>query len=111
MTSNSLDACFQLVADRRRRRVIQQLRHETDGTTTIDDLVDRLHSGGSVSADDRHVDREDLAIQLHHTTLPKLEDHGVVDYDHRSGTVRYQPNDQVETVLDSLHDDVSVANP
>jgi len=110
MANDSLDACLNLVADRRRRRVIRQLRRE-GGTTTFDDLVDRLHDGGLLTDDDRHRDRERLAIQLQHTHLPKLADHGVVEYDHRSGIVRYQPDERIEAVLDSLSVDVSLSSP
>lgn len=91
MTEQSFDACLQLVADSRRRRTVQQLRHADDGKTTVDDLVDRLHSGEPVS----DVDRQRLAIQLSHVHLPKLDDHGVVEYDRESGTVQYQPNPQI----------------
>lgn len=110
MTNQSLDACLDLVSDGRRRRVIQHLRHETDGTTTVEDLVDRIHHGGSAS-DDRIRDRERLAIQLHHAHLPKLQDHGVVEYDPGNGAVRYQPSDQLEEVLDSLSEELSLPSP
>lgn len=110
MNEQPLDSCLQLVADRRRRRVIQQLRHENGRRTTVDDLVDRLHGDGTVFDDDRRVDRERIAIQLYHSSLPKLEDHGVVEHDRSSGTVRYRSNDLVEAVLDSLPDEVPVSN-
>jgi hypothetical protein len=72
MTTHDLDACLQLVADRHRRRIIDHLRHETDGTTTFDDLVDRIHGRAADSTTTPTRDREELAIQLHHTHLPKL---------------------------------------
>lgn len=106
MVGHTLDDCLQLIADRCRRRVIHQLRHETTGKTTIDDLVDRMYSGELKFDDNRSMDREQLAIHLHHTSLPKLEDHGVVEHDRGSGTVRYRSNDQVEAVLDSLPDEL-----
>lgn len=109
MSEHSLDACLTVVADRRRRQIIQQLRHEADGTMAFDDLVDgirRARSGGGV---DPLRDWENLAIELEHTHLPKLADHGVVDYDRRSGAVRYHPVEQIETVLDSLPERASQA--
>lgn len=110
VTHDSLDACLRLLSDRRRRRVIRQLRHEATGETTIDDLVDRLHSDGPSSDADRRTDREQLVIQLYHSILPALADHGVVEYDRRSGIVRYQPDEQVDAVLDSLPEETSVAD-
>lgn len=110
MNGHSIDRCLQLVADRNRRRIIQRLRHETSSETAVDDLVDRLHSEGSVS-DDGRMSREQLTIQLYHVSLPKLEAHGVIEHDRGRGIVRYQPNDLVETVLDSIPGAVSVSNP
>lgn len=100
--TNSLDACLQLVADRHRRRVIHHLRHGTDGTTTLENLVDQLHSSRPDNKSDPLRDREQLAIQLHHTHLPKLAEYGVLEFELGSGTVRYQANEQVEKILDSL---------
>ena len=107
MMSHNLDACLQLVADRHRRQVLHHLRREANGTTTFGDLVDQVHSSVPDSKNGPLQDREELAIQLQHTHLPKLAEHGVVEFEHRSGTVRYQPDEQVETVLDSLPGEVS----
>ncbi|MFB6201942.1 MAG: ArsR family transcriptional regulator [Halorhabdus sp.] len=108
MTNHGLDACLPLVADRHRRRVIQCLRHESTGTTTFEALVDQVHSLGSDSSNGPRRDREELAIQLRHTHLPKLADRGVVEFDHRTGVVRYHPDEQLETVLDSLPEEVAL---
>lgn len=110
MTERDLDTLLQLLADRRRRQAIHYLRHEADGKTTIDSLADRLHSGGS-DAGDQTTEREELVIQLYHAHLPKLADHGVVEFDPENGAVRYQPDKQFETVLDSLSDELSLASP
>jgi len=111
MTDHSLDACLEIVADRNRRRIIQHLRHETTGTTRFDDLVEQISSRASDSKNGPPRDREELAMQLQHTHLPKLADHGVVEYEHRTGAVQYHPDEQVETVLDSLPEEVSLPSP
>ena len=111
MTNHSLDACLRLVADRHRRRIIHHLRHEANGTTTFDDLVDHMPRRAPDAKDGPPQDREALAIQLHHTHLPQLADHGVVEFEHRTGVVRYHPDEQIETVLDSLPEEVSPPNP
>jgi hypothetical protein len=87
------------------------LRHEADGTVTFDDLVDQLLRDGTVTGDDQLRDREQLAVQLQHTHLPKLADHGVVEYERRSGAVRYRPSEPVERVLDTLPGEVSIPDP
>jgi DNA-binding transcriptional ArsR family regulator len=111
MTNHSLDACLQVVADRNRRRIIHHLRHEATGTTKFDDLVEQISSRASDSKNGPPRDREELAMQLQHTHLPKLADHGVVEYEHRTGAVQYHPDEQVETVLDSLPEEVSLPSP
>jgi hypothetical protein len=111
MTNHGLDACLRLVADRHRRLAIHHLRHETNGATTVDDLVDQMHRRASDAKNGPLQEREALAIQLHHTHLPKLADHGVVDFEHTTGAVRYHPDEQVETVLDSLREEASLPNP
>jgi hypothetical protein len=110
MSHTGLDACLGLVADRRRRRLIQQLRRSATGETTIDDLVDQLHGSEQVAAEGWPRDRMELATQLHHTHLPKLSDFGVVNYDPGRGTVHYQPVEHVEAVLDSLPGEVAATN-
>lgn len=110
MTERSLDTLLQLVADRRRRQALQHLRQEANGKTTIDDLVDAMRDRDS-GADGQTIDGEQHAIQLYHTHLPKLADYGVVDFDPENRAVRYQPDEQIETVLDSLPDELSLAHP
>lgn len=105
---HDLDAWLELVASQRRRRIIRQLRNGTDGETTVDDLVDRLHEPGSGNG--HRPARRELEIELHHHHLPKLDDHGVVDYDRDTGSVRYRPDDGLEAVVDSLSNEPTKAN-
>jgi hypothetical protein len=94
MSANSLDECLDTVGDQSRRDIIRELRSEHGGETTLERLAERFEheEGGRVQA----------AIALHHHHLPKLAATGVVDYDSDSGTVRYRPNEGVETLLDVL---------
>jgi len=111
MNGNSLDACLTLVADRRRRRLLEHLQHNGNGEVRIDDLVDQLYRAESAAADDRQMSRDQLAIQLNHSHLPKLADHGVIEHDHERGTIKYRPDDQIEAVLDGLPEEPSLASP
>lgn len=111
MREDRIDDYLQLVADRHRRLVIQHLRHENNGETTVGDLVERLDGGEPVSVDDRRTDRRQLAVQLYHTHLPKLADLGVVEFDAVRGTVQYRPDERIEGVLDSIHGGVAWTNP
>lgn len=111
MTTIDLEACLDLVAERRRRRLIEQLRTNGTGQTTIEELVDRLHRGELAPRTERPPNRENLAILLYHTDLPKLDAFGIVDFDFDRRTVRYRPNEQLEAVLDSLPEEVPEPDP
>lgn len=108
MTSDPLDSHLHLVADRDRRLVLECLCRDDDGQRTFEELVDHLHERDPESSDERR-DREGVAIRLQHSLLPKLADHGVVEFDHRSGSVRYQPDESVEALLDMIAQDASVS--
>lgn len=41
-------------------------------------------------------DTESLRVELHHHHLPKLENAGLIEYDDRTETVRYYPNERIE---------------
>ena len=110
MTENPFDAHIRLVSDRQRRRVIRRLRETRDEETTVDNLVDELHSTERILANGSAMGRRELSIQLRHTQLPKLASHGVVDYNQEAETVSYQPDEQVEAVLDALPTQVAHAN-
>ena len=111
MNDDSLDACLELVADRRRRRLIEHLRHNGNGETPIDDLIDQLHQAEPDIADERQMNRDQLAIQFTHCHLPKLADHGIIEHDPDHGTIEYRPDEQFEAVLDGVPEEPSLANP
>lgn len=104
MGSPDTDVFIELVADEHRRRVIQYVRHESGGESTIDEVADEL-----CRTEDGQTDRNELLIRLHHTHLPKLADTGILEYNHQSGAIRYRGDERLEHVLDSLSDAVPVA--
>lgn len=101
MGHHSLNEYLRLIADDNRRAVIRELRRSPDETRTFEELVNRLHEDG------QDTDRTATAILLRQTHLPKLADQGLLEYDRRSGAVRYQPDERVESLLDMLPDQVS----
>ena len=111
MTSQALDACLELVADRRRRRIIRELRQKEDGETTVEALVDRLHDSEWPREDDSHLERDRIALHLHHNHLPKMADFDIVEYDADNGTVRYRPHDRLEALLESLPEESTPPSP
>lgn len=70
------------------------LRYFTDRSTevaTVDELERFVRE-----RDERDEDDSRIAIRLHHSALPRLEDAGVAEYDPRSNTVRYRIDPSVE---------------
>lgn len=87
------DDAFHLLKDDRRRAVLRYLASgHKDGPTPVSTLTAFVaaveHEDGSTSVGEI---RERVHIALHHSHLPMLADHGVVDYDHEAGTVEPTP--------------------
>jgi len=92
-----LDAVFTVLASRRRRVLLRVLRDADAGD--VADLV------GWVAERERQLDgeapdRESLRSELERVHLPMLADHRVLDYDERSGGVRYYGHPVVEEYLE-----------
>lgn len=111
MTTAHLDTCFEIVSDGLRRAIVRQLRRETAEETSIADLVDQLLGSDAVALTDGRPDRDRIAIQLYHNHLPRLDDHGVVEFDPERRTVAYRSHERIEAVLDALPEDAAQTTP
>jgi len=84
----SLDTTFELLKNRRRRRVLEHLR-ANGGESTLSDLAEHIAAlendveVAQLSSDQR----KRVYIGLYQCHLPKLDGAGVVDYDKNRGTV------------------------
>lgn len=107
MVGNRLDTWLELLADERRREVLRCLGDIPEGETTVDDLARRMHRSEIGNGDRGRMDRSQVVIGLHHEHLPKLEEHGFVEFDHERGTVRYTLDERMEELLDTLPEEVS----
>jgi hypothetical protein len=58
----------------------------------------------------RNSSRDQLAIHLTQSHLPKLADHGVVEQHQDRGTIKYRPDEGIEAVLDGLPEEPSLIN-
>lgn len=110
MTTLGLDGYLEIATDRTRRRLIQQLRLDEDGRTTVAELAEAMTDGHRPSGVDRPPDPEGIAVDLYHRHLPKLADLGVVEFDPDSRAVRYLPDERMEAVVDSVHQRVPRAD-
>lgn len=70
---------FSLLADSKRQKVLCQL-YRKNGLTSVDELAFDIGS----NADE---DVKSAKFELVHNHLPRLEDHGAIEYDNRSGDI------------------------
>lgn len=94
--------CIELLAEPVRWHVLRHLMQASTNHASLDELVNHLGTDTATGSD---LGPERVRIRLHHCDLPKLADHGVIDYDPRSGDVRYHPNDRIEALLECLECD------
>lgn len=110
MTITDIDAYLQLVADRQRRCVLRHVREHPTEPMAVDELVDAVR--GMLAAEGSStLDAERIAVRLSHSHLPKFADHGVIDYDREARTVRYRPDERLESVLDAVSEEPSSPQP
>lgn len=94
-----LNAYHRCLANRHRRVLLYDLRDRE--LTTVEELASTLaaefygHPGRRVRG------RDEVAMELRHHHLPKLDELSIVDYDARSGTVRvHELPPELEALLD-----------
>jgi hypothetical protein len=96
-----IDERFDALARTDHRAVIQFFRDASTEEMTLDALVTDIVDGSYWDTDESHA-----RLRLHHSTLPKLADTGILDYDPRSKTVRYRGRPAVEQLLDAASETV-----
>lgn len=98
-----VDGVLSLLSDAERRGVVEYFGRTADETATLEELSAYLERAAP-ETDGGEPAAETAKARLHHVHLPKLADRGVVDYDPRSGEVRYCPDERVEAVVEVASD-------
>lgn len=93
----AFDAVFGTLADEHRRQVLRYFQTTGGDVAPVEELIEY-----TVEQEDETATRDDLAVQFHHETLPKLDDVGAVEYDHDNQTVQYCESPLLEEVLTVL---------
>lgn len=87
----SPDVILSAVANEHRRAVVDGLNNTLDETLEFDVLVDRvadrLWDEGAKLTSDEH--RQRVRIALHHIHLPKLKEARIIDYENKTGYIRF----------------------
>jgi len=98
-----VDAVFDALADWRRREVVEYFL-DTDGSTaTIEELALFLAAYEPDGSGGGSRPYDELVHALTQTHLPRLESTGVLDFDRRSGTVRYEGQATVEKWIEHIN--------
>ena len=99
------DETLSLLSHHRRRDVLYYLREH--GVATDETLATEI-AATELDCEPEDVtaaDREPILIDLRHHHLPKLDDGPLLEFDRRSGAVRWaSPSDPVRSLLDYLYD-------
>lgn len=102
-SSDRLDRRFDLLSSQRRRTLLQVLNETSGDAINCSELARSIveREGGEYT-----VDQDVVLIDLHHRQLPKLEDAGMVEYDHHNGAVHVLRDDKI-AVLSPTKDDTA----
>lgn len=86
-----------IIADPDCRAVLAHFRDALSAVASVEEIAEELpkqdHGGPAPTT-----------VDLHHVTLPRLAAAGIVEYDPRSHTARYQGDTELEALLDALPD-------
>lgn len=98
--SISTESLLEVVADPRRRMVLHRLQETDETAVDIEELTETIVTDGGRTAGRSLSDESRALTELRHIHLPKLAEAGLIEYDQRSGAVRYCSNDRVERTLE-----------
>lgn len=96
-----IDGVFEVLADWRRREVCRFFVETAAETATVDELA-LLVAGCRPASVPTVRPHEGVVADLRAEHLPLMSSVGVVDYDERSGTVRYRGQPTVEKWLEHV---------
>lgn len=101
--SQQIDELLRVLADPHCRNTLSYLQNASNSVVSIQDLANEI------SKED-HGGTTQLSIKLHHSTLPRLADTGVLEYDPTDHTVRYHGHPKLEPLMNSISTSVSTAS-
>lgn len=96
--ATEVDELLTVLANQECRAIVGYFQDTSEDVASIDDLLSQVRDGEPDEGDSR--EKQSVATRLHHSTLPRLEDTGIIDYDVRSRTVRYRGHPLLETLAD-----------
>ena len=101
-STEKIDTILTVLSDQFRRQILYSAVERDDEVIQYPEVVDYLIDCNSGMG---HDDRERIKIKLHHSSLPRLEETGVIEHDSRSETIRYCGDSLLEKYITLLAED------
>lgn len=97
----SIDAMLDILANPHRRYMIEYLREQPDETAAFEDVTKYIIARvGQLQG--RQPNHDDVQVNIQHHHIPKMSDAGILEFDVRSQTIRYRPNEPIEELYDRV---------
>lgn len=103
----SVDLLLAVLADEQRRTILRYVQRADGSDVSLEALAAALAE--SDATDCRDPDR--VAVELHHSHLPKLAETSFIEYDVTDTTVRCHDHERLDSLLATLDDLESPAAP
>lgn len=100
--SDSLDTFLDVLADQRRRSVLESLWGHPDDSISLTDLLERMTAAAERDREVNEVNHRELRLDLHHRQLPKLSAVGIIDYDPRTRTIRVRAAEEMRALYERV---------
>jgi len=91
------DSMVAALTDEHQRKVLRHFQNIQTTVASVDELVESLHNPEGPS-----LARNRIAVRLHHVTLPKLADTGVLEYDSHLRIATYQSTPRSKWIMSIL---------
>lgn len=101
-TPEQTDTLLSTLSNPHCRSVLSYFKNATEESASLDGVATALTHRDTA-------DENQVAIQLHHSILPKLEATGIIEYDARTNTVRYHGHPRLEDHHEELSGDAGEA--
>jgi len=94
----TVDRILSLLSAQYRRDLLAFLVDTPELTATVSECVEYVLEQEQARGNDR-ASETDVASALHHNHLPRLQTTGILEYDSRTGQIRYRSHPHIESWL------------
>lgn len=102
--TEELDTVFDCLRAARRRYLLYYLSTMEGPVTSVEEVVEAVRGYEAAGSEtDDPSPRQSVRIDLIHAHIPRLDAMGVLNYDARTGTIRFHGDDPLEEWLDRIH--------